>query len=99
MSEEIKWEVGQEVWDVIFGKGVVVTVAEDNCTDFPVIVLFDIDYREESFTKGGIFFEDTERSLFFSEPEMMAAMFHSKKKFVPALKNGDDEERGYFAWW
>ena len=79
MSEEIKWEAGQEVWDVTFGKGIVVIVEEDNYTDFPVIVRFDTYYREESFTKGGKIFDDAERTLFFSEPDMMAEMFPVKK--------------------
>ena len=90
MSEEIKWEVGQEVWeDVIFGKGEVIAVEEDNCTDFPIRVRFENGKGEESFTKEGKFFTDCKRSLFFSEPVITAELFPPKKKFKPVLEPGE----------
>ena len=81
------FEVGQEVWDVIFGKGEVVTVADDNYTDFPVIVRFENDGREESYTKEGKLFY-CKRTLFFSEPVVTAELFPPKKKFKPVLEPG-----------
>lgn len=89
MSEEIKWEVGQVVWDVIFGEGEVVTVDEDNLSVFPITVRFEIAGQEESYTKEGKLFRDCKRSLFFSEPVVTAELFPPKKKFTPTLKKGD----------
>ena len=86
MSEEIKWEVGQVVWDVIFGEGEVVTVDEDNLSDFPVTVRFEIAWQEESYTKEGKLFRDCKRSLFFSEPVVAADLSPPKKKFKPILE-------------
>lgn len=82
------FEVGQEVWDVVFGKGEVVTVADDNYTDFPVIVRFENDGREESYTKEGKLFY-CKRTLFFSEPVVTAELFPPKKPFKSVLKVGD----------
>ena len=87
MSEEIKWEVGQEVWDIILGKGEVVAVEDDNYTDFPVIVRFENDGREESYTKEGKLFY-CQRTLFFSEPVITAELSPPKKKFKPVLEHG-----------
>ena len=88
MSEEIKWEVGQEVWDIILGKGEVVAVEDDNYTDFPVIVRFENDGREESYTKEGKLFY-CQRTLFFSEPVITAELSPPKKKFKPVLEPGE----------
>lgn len=88
MSEEIKWEAGQEVWDVIFGEGEVVTVDEDNLSDFPVTVRFEIAGQEESYTKEGKLFRDCNRSLYFSEPVITAELSPPKKKFKPVLEHG-----------
>ena len=88
MSEEIKWEVGQEVWDIIFGKGEVVAVEEEIYPDFPVTVRFESGKDEESYTKEGKFFCDCKRSLFFSEPVVTAELSPPKKKFKPVLEHG-----------
>lgn len=88
MSEEIKWEAGQEVFDVIFGEGEVVTVDEDNLSDFPVTVRFEIAGQEETYTKEGKLFRDCKRSLYFSEPVVTAELFPPKKKFKPVLESG-----------
>ena len=82
------FEVGQEVWDVIFGKGEVIAVEEDNCTDFPIRVRFESGRGEERFTKEGEYFTDCNRSLFFSEPVVTAELFPPKKKFKPVLEPG-----------
>lgn len=89
MSEEIKWEVGQEVWDLIFGKGEVISVEEDNCTDFPIRVRFESGRGVERFTKEGEYFTDCKRSLFFSEPVVTAELSPPKKKFKPVLEPGE----------
>ena len=79
MSEEIKWEVGQEVWDVIFGKGEVNLIEKDIYTDYPIRVRFETNAIKEGYTKDGKSFKDGKRTLFFSEPIITAAMFPVKK--------------------
>ena len=86
---EIEWEVGQEVWCVIFGKGEVIAVEEDNCTDFPIRVRFESGRGAERFTKEGEYFTDCKRSLFFSEPIVTAESLPPKKKFMPVLEPGE----------
>ena len=84
-NKPIPWEVGQIVWDVRYGKGVVSSVLEDN---FPVKVKFDCG-GYESYTLKGSFYESGTRTLFFSEPKIEAELFPPKKPFVPVLKEGD----------
>lgn len=84
-EQEIKWEVGQIVWDVLYGKGVVSAVIEGT---FPVGVMFD-DGGHESYTLLGSFYEVGTRTLFFSEPKIEAELFPPKKPFAPKLKSGD----------
>lgn len=84
-NKPIPWEVGQVVWDVVYGKGVVSGVKEDT---FPVKVVFD-DGGHESYTLQGSFYEAGPRSLFFSEPKIEAELFPPKKPFVTTLKSGD----------
>lgn len=92
----IKWEIGQVVWDVLYGKGIVSDVKEDT---FPVEVKFD-DGGHESYTLQGSFYEAGPRSLFFSEPKIEAELFPPKKPFVPKLKEGDKvlikDKQGFF---
>ena len=83
------FEVGQEVWDVIFGKGEVVAVDVDNYTVFPIRVRFESGKGEESFTIEGKFLTDCKRSLFFSEPIVTAESLPPKKKFMPVLEPGE----------
>lgn len=88
MSEEIKWEAGQEVWDVIFGKGVVVDSDEESYSDYPVKVRFKNGFVR-NYTKEGDILKCCGRTLFFSEPVVIAELLPPKKKFVPTLKKGD----------
>ena len=86
MNEEIKWEVGQEVWCLLRGKGVVVEINHND--PYPIEVQFNEDF--EYYTRDGKFFDyHSNRTLFFSEPQITAELFPPKKPFVPSFKEGD----------
>ena len=87
-EQEIKWEVGQEVWDVRYGKGIVDTLLAIPC-QYPIGVVF-ADGGTASYTSKGLNrCTDVYRSLFFSEPKIEAEKFPPKKLFVPTLEKGD----------
>ena len=86
MQDTIDWEVGQVVWDVIYGKGEVARV--DESFYYPVGVVFD-DGDTADYTLYGEMHEQTKRSLFFSEPVITAELFPPKKPFKSMLKVGD----------
>ena len=85
-DQEIKWEVGQVVWDVMFGQGVVTSF--DKYEQYGVDVEFS-KWGLKTFTVGGAFNDGANRTLFFSEPIVTAELFPPKKLFVPTLKKGD----------
>ena len=58
--EKIMFTVGQRVWCVIFGEGV---VAEITCDRYPVKVKFE-NGEVESYTSGGRMFSTGNRALF-----------------------------------
>lgn len=72
------FEVGQEVWDVIFGKGEVVAYDEESDSAYPVKVRFK-NGRVETYTEKGKALKDCKRSLFFSEPTVTAELYPTKK--------------------
>ena len=87
-EQEIDWEVGQEVWDVRYGKGVVDTMIAIPY-QYPIGVVF-ADGGTASYTSKWLNrCTDVYRSLFFSEPKIEAEKFPPKKLFVPALKKDD----------
>ena len=87
-EQEIKWQVGQEVWDVRYGKGIVDTLLAIPCK-YPIGVVF-ADGGIASYTSKGLNrCTDVYRSLFFSEPVVTAELFPPKKPFVPAFQKGD----------
>ena len=84
---QIDWEVGQEVWDVRYGKGIVDTLLAIPC-QYPIGVVF-ADGGTASYTSKGLNrCTDVYRSLFFSEPKIEAEKFPPKKPFVAKLKRG-----------
>lgn len=85
-EQEIKWEIGQEVWCLIFGKGVVIGVGSAD-TNYSIVVDFGND--TVPYTVDGRYYFDHNRTLFFSEPKIEAEKFPSKKPFTPKLKEGD----------
>lgn len=81
-SNENHFKVGQTVWDVVYGKGEVKLVCEGHC--FPVKVEFQDGVR--TYTAEGKTDEEFARTLFFSEPKIIA---ETKPPFVPTFKKGD----------
>ena len=87
-GSQIDWQVGQTVWDVRYGKGIVDTLLAIPC-QYPIGVVFT-DGSTASYTSKGLNrCTDVYRSLFFSEPVVTAELFPPKKPFVPTLKKGD----------
>ena len=87
-EQKINWEVGQEVWDVRYGRGIVDTLLAIPC-QYPIGVVFT-DGGTASYTSKGLNrCTDVYRSLFFSEPKIEAEKFPPKKLFVPAFQKGD----------
>lgn len=90
---QIDWQVGQVVWDVRNGRGIVKEVRDDEY--YPIYVVFDLtdcygDAVSDTYTLDGRYVETQKnRSLFFSEPVVTAELFPTKKPFVPTLKKGD----------
>lgn len=76
------FKVGQVVWDVVYGKGVVVDILENH--SYPVVVEFEEGVV--SCTNDGKAYETHGRTLFFSEPKIEAA---TEPMFQPVLKEGD----------
>lgn len=85
-EQEIKWEVGQEVWCLIHGKGVVDNISLED-KQYPIEV--DFGYDSSDYTVDGKYYSNCNRTLFFSEPIVTAELFPPKKPFVPKLKKGD----------
>ena len=86
LKEEKKMEtdfrVGQTVWDVVYGKGKVVNILQ-NVLKYPVVVKF-VDVKRH-FTEDGKLDEQYARTLFFSEPKVIA---ETKPMFIPTLEPG-----------
>ena len=82
-SQKIKWEVGQTVWCILFGKGTVSCVDDPDC--YPVAVNFGGD-TDEYYTLDGAYALGGKRSLFFSEPKVEAKLY---PPFVPTFSRGD----------
>lgn len=90
-DSQIDWQIGQVVWDIMHGKGEVVSIASEPGTMYPVEVCFDKSSDEGVwFTLDGRCYEDCNRTLFFSEPKIIAETKPPKKPFTPVLKEGVD---------
>ena len=85
----IKWEVGQEVWCLINGKGVVDNFIKEGEGCYPVFVRFESRDVYDRYTIDGKLYDAAHRSLFFSEPVVTAELFPPKKAFVPTFNKGD----------
>jgi hypothetical protein len=82
MEKASEFQVGDVVWDVIYGKGVVTDVADSN--DYPIEVTFrDKENEWESFTADGKRYFSYPRTLFFSEPKIEGAVV---RPFTPTLE-------------
>ena len=82
VQNEVKqdaFRVGDVVWDVVFGKGSVYKISEmAYCS---IKVEFENGF-EKSFTPDGKIHEESNRTLFFSEPKIEASV---TRPFVPTL--------------
>ena len=77
-----KFEVGDIVWCLFYGKGIVVRVSS-NMREYPVSVDFpNIDVTNIEYTSDGKFYSVGNRVLFFSEPKVEAL---TDKPFKSAL--------------
>lgn len=70
---------GQEVWDLLRGKGEVVEARSDN-----VVVNFT-DRGRICYTPDGRISDRFNRSLYFSKPEVIAA---TEPPFIPKMRRG-----------
>lgn len=87
-GSQIDWQVGQEVFCLLRGKGVVSYIAEGDDIVHAIGVRFKDS--EDCYTRcGKLDNSHKNRSLFFSEPEIIAEKFPPKKPFIPTLKKGD----------
>lgn len=90
---EIDWQVGQIVWDLRNGRGVIEGVNDGD--DYPVHVVFDLKdcyggTITDTYTIDGKYVKTQKaRSLFFSEPVVTAELYPPNKPFTPTLNKGD----------
>lgn len=86
-QKEIVWEVGQKVFCLLYGEGVVHSV-DDSRNHYPIEVEYEDTFN--NYTRDGKLFDGHKnRSLFFSDPKVTAECFPPKKPFEPTLKHGD----------
>lgn len=82
VQNEVKqdaFRVGDVVWDVVFGKGLVYKISEMDY--YSIKVEFENGF-EKSFTPDGKIHAESNRTLFFSEPKIEASV---TRPFVPTL--------------
>ena len=80
------FQVGQKVWDVVRGEGVVTDILE--WEEYPVIVEFDDE--EEFYTEDGKYREDYARpSLYPYEPKIIKAESNENTSFIATFGQGD----------
>ena len=89
MTEEIKWEVGQEVFCLLRGKGVVHQIYNTGMDWSEGVDVYFMNQGIIRYKFDRTIGTGFNRSLFFSEPQITAELFPPKKPFVPKLKSGD----------
>lgn len=88
-EEAIPWAVGQEVFCLLRGKGVVFSVqSNQSLWECGVTVLFE-KHGQIRYALDGKVSPSMNRSLFFSDPQIIADKLPPKKPFIPVLKKGD----------
>ena len=86
-DRQIDWQVGQVVWDVLLGKGVVFEISTTSRN--PVGIKFNSGSTTHAYRDGSLLGHGHVRTLFFSEPVIKAELYPPKKPFTPVLKKGD----------
>ena len=86
IEDGVMFRVGQKVWDVVRGEGVVTDILK--WEEYPVIVEFDDE--EEFYTTDGKYREDDVRpSLYPYEPKIVKADGNEDTPFIPVFEQGD----------
>ena len=88
-EKEINWEIGQEVFCLLRGKGVVHQIYNTGMDWSEGVDVYFRNHGVIRFKFDGTTGIGFNRSLFFSEPKIEAEKFPPKKPFVPVLKKGD----------
>lgn len=88
-EQEIKWQVGQEVFCLLRGKGVVHEIHNTGLYWSEGVDVYFTNHGVIRFKFNGSIGDRFNRSLFFSEPKIEAEKFPPKKLFVPAFQKGD----------
>ena len=83
-KETSPFKVGQTVWDVLYGEGKIIEINVGD--EYPVVVSFEKAQEVMSYRYNGKMHNDYARTLFFSEPKIIA---DEKPKFTPVLEYCD----------
>ena len=84
VQNEVKqdeFRVGDVVWCLLYGKGVIKSVDDQDNSEFPILVAFESG-EEFTYKPTGEFNYKSKRILFFSEPKIEASV---TRPFVPTL--------------
>ncbi len=88
-GQKIEWAIGQEVFCLLRGKGVVSSVqSNQSLWECGVTAIFE-KHGQIRYNLDGKIAISMNRSLFFSEPQIFAETMPPKKPFIPVLKKGD----------
>ena len=86
IEDGVMFQVGQKVWDVVRGEGVVTDILK--WEEYPVIVEFDDE--EECYTTDGKYREDYALpSLYDYEPKIVKASGNEDTPFISVFEQGD----------
>ena len=76
-----EFQIGDVVWCLLYGKGVIKSVDDQENSEFPIRVAFESG-EETTYKPTGEFYYTLKRTLFFSEPKIEASV---TRPFVPTL--------------
>ena len=85
----IDWEIGQEVFCLLRGKGVVHQIYNTGMDWGEGVDVCFMNHGIIRFKFDGTISRGFNRSLFFSEPQIIAEKLPPKKPFVPVFEEGD----------
>ena len=86
IEDGVMFKVGQKVWDVVRGEGVVTDILK--WEEYPVLVEFDDE--DECYTAEGKYREDYAfPSLYPYEPKIVKAEGDEDTPFIPVFEEGD----------
>lgn len=82
-TQNTKFRVGQTVWCLLYGKGEVTDATDWDRDSYPIKVCFEKTGESLFYTQDGEYYIGANRTLFFSEPEVIAAI---EPVFEPKLE-------------